>query len=452
MSKRKHEAPGLLETSTDYANPYRPLPVSIFNQAGRMARRLGLNDDLNVGSMVDASRRKTGLSDFGDEWFLEPLDMLVRSINDEARLSPLGRRIQRSRIVSALSVRLRAELLLRAHPEIHGIRLGKIILIAGPQRTGTTALHRLIAADPRVRALLSWEALNPLPLRGERKGDPRRRMGYAKMAARAVRYLAPEFFVIHPIAYDAPEEDVLLLDLSFMSQAPEAAMHVPSYANWLEKQDHTKCYEYLVTLLKILHWQRPGNFWVLKTPHHMEYLDVILDVVPDVTIVQTHRDPKQSIPSFLSMVAHGRGILSDHVDPGEIGAHWMRKTLRMMERSLAVRRTADDGMFVDVSYYDLVADSLGELRGVYDAAGIEFSDEIEKAAKAASGRDAKDRHGKHVYSPASFGLDDPSIDEATEFYRQAHRIPHEDAVRREDSRPTAPTTQNGASPRTDGWG
>lgn len=452
MSKKKHKAPKLLETSTDYTNPYRPLPVSIFNQVGRMARRLGLNDDLSVGSMIDASRKKTGLSDFGDEWFLEPLDVLVRSINDEAQLTPLGRKIQRSRIVSALSARLRAEQLLNAHPEIHDIRLGKVILIAGLQRTGTTTLHRLIAADPRARALLSWEALNPLPLHRERKGDPRRRMAHGKMAARAIRYLAPEFSVIHPMEYDAPEEDVLLLDLSFMSQAPEATMHVPSYSSWLEQQDHTKSYEYLVTLLKILHWQRPGDFWVLKTPHHMEHLDVVVDVVSDVTIVQTHRDPKKTIPSFMSMVAHGRGITSDHVDPGKVGAHWMRKTLRMMERSLAVRRAADDGIFVDVSYYDLIADPLGELRRVYDAAGIEFVAEATEASKAVSRRDTKDRHGRHVYSPASFGLDDPSIDEATEFYRQAYRIPHEDAIRKEGSRPAATTTQDRASLQTAGGG
>ena len=97
------------------------------------------------------------------------------------------------------------------------------------------------------------------------------------------------------------------------------------------------------TLLKILHRQHPGNYWVLKTPHHMEYLDVVLDVLPDVRIVQTHRDPGKSIPSFCSMVAHGRGMLSDHVDPEEIGAHWLRKTRRMMERSMSARRIAGDG-------------------------------------------------------------------------------------------------------------
>ena len=139
-----------LETSTDYGNPYRPLAVSIFNRAGRLARTFGLGDGLDVDRMIAAARRRTGLSDFGDELFLEPLSVLVQSINDEARLTALGIGIQHSRIVSALSIRLRVEHLLRSNPEILDIDLGKIVLIAGLQRTATTTLHRLIAADPRV--------------------------------------------------------------------------------------------------------------------------------------------------------------------------------------------------------------------------------------------------------------------------------------------------------------
>ncbi len=428
MRPRRTRTAAPLKTSTDYRTPYRPLPISLLNRAGRMARRLGLNGDLDVDRMIAAAKRKTGLSDFGDEWFLEPLEVLVRSINDEARLTPLGTRIQHSRIVSALSTRLRVEHLLRENPAILDMHLGKIILIAGLQRTATTTLHRLIAADPRIRELRSWESLSPVPLPGERRGDPRRRMRQARMAARVIGFLAPEFLAIHPIEYNAPEEDIFLLDLSFMSQTPEAMMHVPSYSSWLEEQDHTKCYEYMLTMLKVLHWQRPGDCWVLKTPHHMEHLDVVLDIVPDGCIVQTHRDPKKSVASFCSMVAHGRGILSDHVDPEAIGAHWMRKTHRMIERSMKVRGAARDRVFVDVSYHDLIADPLGELRKVYQAAGIDFSEEAENAAKAVSRRNVKNRHGRHVYSLASFGLDDETVDGCCEFYRREYGISDEDAT------------------------
>jgi len=421
------------ETSTDYTRPYRPRPVAFFNRAGHLARRLGLDDRLRVDRLITAAQQKTGFADFGDNWFLEPLRVLVESINEEARLTPLGIRMQRSRLVSALAIRLRAEALLREHPEIRNLDLGEVIVIAGLQRTGTTLLHRLIATNPGVRALRSWEALDPVPLRSERPGDPRGRIRRAKLAARAVRFLAPDFLAVHPIEHDAPEEDVLLLDASFMSQAPEAMMRVPSYSRWLEGQNHTRPYEYLGTLLKILQWQRPGRSWVLKTPHHLEHLDVVLDVFPNVCVVQTHRDPKKSVPSFWSMVAHARGMLSDQVDPDEIGAHCLRKTERMLERSMNVRKARTGAVFLDVPYRDLVRDPLGELRRVYESAGVAFTEAAEDAATAALTRNPKHRYGRHVYSPKDFGCDNRALDEAFGFYRRAYGIPDESAAREDRS-------------------
>ena len=142
-----------------------------------------------------------------------------------------------------------------------------------------------------------------------------------------------------------------------------------------------------------------GRCWVLKTPHHLEYLDVILAVFRDVSVVQTHRDPKKSIPSFCSMVAHATGLWSDRVDPQEIAAHWMRKTLRMIERSMNVRKTSPDGVFVDVLYRDLVADPIGALRTVYRSAGIDFTEAAENAARKIAARDVKDRHGSTSMRP-----------------------------------------------------
>ena len=418
---------GLLVMPTNYHRPYRPLPVAIFNRAGRLARKIGLGGDLNVDRMIAAAKRKTGLNDFGDDWFLEPLAVLVKSINEEARLTPVGRAIQGSRIVSALSTRLRAEHLIGKHPGILDLDPGRIIVIAGLQRTATTALHRLVAADPDMRKLRAWEALSPLPLRRETLDDPHRRKRAAKLAQKAMWFLSPEFSVIHPIEFDAPEEDVFLLDLSFMSQSPEAMMNVPSYAEWLERQDHTRSYEYLLTMLKLLHWQRPGRNWVLKTPNHMEHLDVVLRVLPNALVVQTHRDPKRAVASFCSMVAHGRGILSDHVDPGTIARHWVRKMRRMLKRSMAIRNSGNADAFVDVSYYDLLANPIDEVRRIYRHAGIDFTREAEIAVSAASGKNTKDRHGKHYYSLSSFGLEPDRVDETFDFYRRAFRIPDENA-------------------------
>lgn len=414
-----------LVTSNHYNNPYRPLPIRWFNRVGRLVDRVGLLPDLGVPSLMANARRKAGLTDFGDEWFVEPLTVLVESINREAELNPLGKLIQKSRLEGALVTRLRAEALCKAHPEIELQSFGKIVIIAGLQRTGTTTLHRLLAADPNMRAIYAWEALNPLPLPGEKPGHPAARVAQAKTAEKGLAYLAPEFFAIHPVEHDAPEEDVLLLDLSFMSQSPEATLHVPTYAAWLEQQNHTRAYEYLRKMLKILQWQRPAANWVLKTPHHMEYLDVILKVFPEAVIVQTHRDPQKTTGSFCSMVSHGRGVFSDSVDAQEVAQHWVRKVDRLMQRSIEVREQSGSDRFIDVSYYDLLKDPIAEVARIYRFAGIPFDAAVASAAQQTSERNVQHRYGKHQYKLADFGLTREAIETRYAYYRQRYGIPHE---------------------------
>ncbi len=412
-------------TSTDYENPYRPLPIRIFNRIGRAGRSVGLSGRLEVDSLVGYAQRKTGLVDFGEDGHLRALQVLVESINDEARLTAMGQQIQKSRLGGALVNRLRIQELLRRHPEIHDIDLGSIVLITGLQRTGTTLLQRLLHSHPEIRGISGAEALNPVsPVDPSERGQ-RARERRAGLAKRAISYLAPEFMAIHPIDHGEPEEDVLLLDLTFMTQSAEAMMHVPGYSRWLEGQDHAWTYEYFHRVLKVLCWQRPGRTWVLKTPHHMEHLDTFGMVFPDATIVQTHRDPRVALASFCSMVAHARGMLSDDVDPDEIGKHWCRKTRRMVQRTMQTRVDAEAGRFIDVSYYDLTRDPIAEFRGICKQAGITFDDEAEREATRCMKANPQNRFGRHTYRLGDFGLSEQIVDEAFSSYREKHAIPFE---------------------------
>ncbi len=415
----------VLVTSTDYARPRRPWAIRAFNAAGGVAGRAGLRPSLEAEDLLAAARRATGLDDFGDPWFREPLDVLLRSLEDEAALHPFGRAVMRGRLAGMLANRLRVEAVVRAHPEIERIPIARPIVIAGLQRTGTTLLHRLLAADPRARSLAAWEALHPAPLDGEGRHGSRRRRRAARMSERGLRWISPQFFAVHPVEADAPEEDVLLLDHCFTSQAPEATLHVPGYASWLERRDLVPAYRYLARLLRVLLWQRPGAHWVLKTPHHMEYLAELFEVFPDALVVQTHRDPHATTGSFCSMVAHGRGIFSDRVDPREVGRHWLRKVRRMIDRSLAVRDARDGRSFVDVSYYDLVADPLGEVRRIYDAAGLELTAEAVRAMTALLAHQKQDKHGRHVYRTRDFGLSQALVEETFADYRSRFDVRRE---------------------------
>ena len=152
---------------------------------------LGLSGPLEVDALVRQAKRKTGLTDFGDDGHLLALETLVESINREARLTSMGRLIQKSRLASALTHRLRIEDLFRRHPEIHEIDLGKIVLITGLQRTGTTLLQRLLNVLPGVRGVSAAEALDPVPA-GETNGrGEKSRKRRARLMQRAIPISRP---------------------------------------------------------------------------------------------------------------------------------------------------------------------------------------------------------------------------------------------------------------------
>lgn len=394
------------DTSTDYRRPHRPWPLRLADRVVPSAW-----PGLDREHLVRAARRADGLHDFGGP-ALDPLDVLLSSVRDEASLHLVGRLAVRTRVVSALRVRLREQALRQRHPELDRVALPAPVVITGLQRTGTTFLHRLLAADPRLRALRSWEALEPIaPLRG-----PDRRVARARTAERALRWMAPDFFAVHPVETDAPEEEVLLLDHAFLSTVPEATLRVPRYSRWLEEQDQRPAYELLRRLLQALTWARGPDRWVLKTPHHLEWLDVLLDVFPDARVVHTHRDPVEAVASFCSMVAHGRGVMSDAVDPHEVGRHWLRKTGRMVDRALAAR-DGREGTFLDVRYEDLTRDPLAQVARVYEHIGLALPADVHARIVARRDAERQHRHGRHVYRLVDFGLAEDQVAERFGAYR-----------------------------------
>ena len=180
-----------LETSTDYVHPYRPLPVRAFNVIGRAGKILGLSNTLKVETFIDSATRKTGLADFGDDGHVRALEVLVKSINDEAELTATGRLIQQSRLAGALVHRLRIQELLKNYPEIHDIDLGSIILITGLQRSGTTLLHRLLFSNPEIRGVTGGEGLEPVPAGNVKARGTSIRKTRAMLAQRVLAYLSP---------------------------------------------------------------------------------------------------------------------------------------------------------------------------------------------------------------------------------------------------------------------
>lgn len=409
-----------------FERPYRPTAIAIAN---RLGRRFGVGTGpITIDGVLRSAKKKARLEDFGDEAFLEPLELLVDSINREAALNPVGRAIIKGRMQGILVNKLIVRDTLKKHPEIVEIPIEAPIVIAGLARSGTTMLHRLVAADSSIRSLASYEALFPAQPSTPFKGrDPR--LAKAEQATRGLKYISPGFFAIHPSEADAPEEEVVLLEQTFMTTSPEAMMNVPTYSKWLEAQDHVPAYKMLKRMMQYLHWQRPGAAkkmrWVLKTPHHQEYFDPLLRVFPKATIVHTHRDPLKTSASFFSMATHLRMIFSDEVDPNQVAKHWLNKIETMARRTMDTRDRVNDEGFVDVSYYDLIKDPLPEVERIYHAAGMTLSTEARQAMQASRKLNRQHKHGKHQYSLADFGMTNQDVEPRLAAYRARFNVPYE---------------------------
>ncbi|MCP4881160.1 MAG: sulfotransferase, partial [Gammaproteobacteria bacterium] len=130
----------------------RPFIVKAINACGRLMTLLGRDlVSLDEEKLMQAARKRTQLSDFGDEGFREGLTVFLRALKDEAELNGMGQVVAYQMCVNLLSGRLLIIDSIKNHPDILQEVIEKPLIIAGLPRTGTTILQQLLCADPQAR-------------------------------------------------------------------------------------------------------------------------------------------------------------------------------------------------------------------------------------------------------------------------------------------------------------
>jgi hypothetical protein len=408
--------------------------MRILNGALRGINTLGLaRIDLTPDKLIATAKKETGLSDFGDDRFLEPMHLMIRALEEEADLNPVGRFMNRMNIVRLLKGRLYAEDLLARHPEILECQFLDPVVVVGLGRSGTTRLHRLLASDPNFLHLTSWESVYPVPYpecfeaRTAGRTDPR--ITALEQGLKAVLYMSPQVAAVHPLDTFAVEEEIGLLQHSFGTQLFEIQAWVPSFAEWLMTHDQQYAYEYMVRLMKIVSWFRNDPMdkpWILKSPQHMQDLDALLHVFPGAKLVCPHRDPIKVVGSCCSMAWNAIVRDSDSISAHSIGQEWMTKTERMLHKCLRVRteQVLPQNQY-DILYADITADWEKSVQGVYDFLQIPFTSEAHGHMQAWLDSNKQHKHGAHKYSLGDFGLDADEVDSRMAFYRERFNIPYE---------------------------
>jgi len=360
----------------------------------------------------ELATRITGLSDFGEDDYTDGLKVLLDSCAREASLTPGGNKAFRAMIRGALAARLWAEHSWKRHPGYADTPVERPVFVTGLPRTGTTALHRLLTADPAHQGLEVWlaEMPQPRPPRETWEDDPAYRAIHAAYQQHHVKH--PEFMGVHYMSADMVEECWQLLRQSFRSVSFECLAHLPSYSAWLAEQDWVPAYRRHRRNLQLIGMNDPGKRWVLKNPSHLFSLDALLEVYPDAIVIQTHRDPRTAMASMCSLAAHSTSGWSTAFEGSVIGRDQLDLWSRGLELFRAQRAAHDPARFYDVSYEEFTADPLGTAERIYAHFDLPFTDEARAAMSALSSASAKgEARPSHSYSLEDFGLAPEEVDE-----------------------------------------
>lgn len=417
------------------ASRYHRWPIRCANGLLTLLNKTGMaRVDLSAEHMTELAQRATGLSDFGDDGFRDRLQMLSRSLSEEADLNPIGQRLQQQAIVRILKHRLYAEDWFSRHPEILERELAAPVVVMGLARSGTTRLHRLLASDQRFLHLQAWESINPVPWPDctlpPTDDDPR--ILDIDRGLKAVLYMSPQIASVHPLGTREVEEEVGLIQHGISSQLFEVQARIPGFARYLMEHEQDDAYRYMLKLLKLISWQRqddPSKPWVLKTPQHMQDLDALMRIFPGAKLVFSHRDPVKVVGSICSMTWNSMVRDTNKLDPHWIGQEWLAKVEHMLKKVETLRQHSIPAeQCLDVHYQDLSDDWLAVMQQIYD-----FIDTpLEPALPSMSAwltANAQHKHGVHRYQLSDFGLSSELVEQRLQFYRQSYSIPKEHARR-----------------------
>ena len=379
------------------------LQSAFLRGADAAAGTLGLLDKkFDSDALIAVAHRETGLDDFGDETFQEPLDRLLSACSEEARLSVIGRTAIRWDICRFLANLLCMEQAEDRSRGIRGEQIRRPIFITGLPRAGTSFLHRLMMLDPANQVPRVWQTIFPYPLRRSRDTDPQARIQKVDRQLRAFARLAPEFPSLHPLKATSPQECSEISAHVFASLRFDTTYRIPSYRQWLDATGHVEAYRFHKSFLQHLQHQSDGERWVLKCPDHVFALDDLRAVYPDAQLVFVHRDPVKVLLSVTRLTEILRRPFTRQIDRLEIGRQesdrWLQGTQHM------IRAAQADPSIIHVHYSDVTANPLASVEALYARLGLNLPGPAADAIRQSTQAEPNGGYGVNRYTAEDYGL------------------------------------------------
>jgi len=383
---------------------------------------------LNVDELLSESRRTAGLEDFGDMDFMEGFTILIKSINEEAGLSEKNESLYRDELIRLLVNRLRMQKDVADNPEILDEEILPPIFITSIPRTGSTKLHRILAASGDFNYLHFWHAYNFAPFPDTEGKSPDPRIGAAEQYLQWRYKTAPRFQIGHPVYTEDAEEELDLLDASFNSLYSHSSfLNVRSYSDWVLNQDGELAFRYLRLMLQYLQWQHhrgKKRRWILKTPALFGKEAAYAKVFEGMEFIVTHRHPVAVIPSTCTLLCGIREMYSDQDFTAIAGELMLHNFGESLKRHIQWRDKYPANKIIDVRFEDILKNEFDVLQKIYEFLDMNFSDTSRNNVQAWQDMDNERGHQRDSSSLADYGLTEqqgierftPYIERYSEFF------------------------------------
>ncbi len=367
---------------------------------------------------------EVGSSDFGGNDYQLGLRVLLQSMDYDPQFSERGRRIAWGEVITALSARARAVRAMKECPGFDRHAIARPVVITGIPRTGTTALHKLMAVDPQFQGLQGWltGAPMPRPPRGTWDAHPLFRQAVERLERRFAA--VPTQRVAHDMAAEEVDECCFILRQSFVSNLWTVTWSAPTYDAWWQAQSELSAYRYLRQVLQLIGSNEPQKRWLLKNPGHIDNLDLLFETFPDALVIQTHRDPGEAIPSLCAvlmknhpLMESGRQQARAHIMGNRETAKWAKA----VTKAECVREGHRDQV-IDIVHGDFHRDPMGVIRRIYAFLDLHLSPQVAAAMQQRATERPELRHGKHHYHVRDFGLTAEAIREQFGPYVDRHGL------------------------------
>jgi hypothetical protein len=356
---------------------------------------------------------QVGSGDFGGADYLPGLNALLHSMDYDPRFTQRGRRVAWGEVINALSGRARAFKSMADNPGFDAHAITRPIVITGLPRTGTTALHKLMAVDPQFQGLQTWlvGAPMPRPPREDWDAHPQFQKTVAQLEARFAA--TPGKRAAHLMVADEVDECCFILRQSFVSNLWTCGWSAASYDAWWKCQSELAAYVYFRRCLHLIGSREPEKRWLLKNPGHIANLDLIFAVFPDALVINTHRDPAKAIPSLCSLLIKSHPVMEEGRADQRAKIMALRETEKWAKavRDAAPVRAGHAGQILDVLHSDFHHAPLATMERIYGFAGLDLMPATRAAMEARIIADPDRQHGIHRYDIADFGQTGAAIRE-----------------------------------------